>query len=460
MIVRSFCLALVVAIACSAAAEAAQSPPQHQHPPEQKETAPANPAADQHGVMSMTGPLGVSTMRDASGTSWLPDATPMFAIHRQSRGWNFMLHENLFVHVIKEGGSRGDEQFGSTNWVMGMAQRPLAGGPLTFRGMISLEPLTVGECGYPTLLATGETCDGEPLHDRQHPHDLFMELAAEYKHALTDRTAVQLYAAIAGEPALGPVAFPHRLSAMPNPIAPLSHHWLDSTHISFGVLTAGVYQPHFKVEGSVFNGREPDENRYDFDFGALDSFAGRLWILPSERWALQFSAGHLNEAEEDHDAGVRRDVERVTASVTYHRPGAEQKYWATTLAWGQNREGSERTSAVLVESSVSLDPRHTLFGRAEINQKTAHDLVLDHHDDELFTVGKVQAGVVRSLGAWSSLVPAVGASASFSVVPDGLADVYGGRTSAGFAVFLSLRPAAMTGGGHQQHQAGEHVSGR
>ena len=184
--------------------------------------------------------------------------------------------------------------------------------------MFSLEPLTIPDAAIRIFWRPVKCAMGEAIHDRQHPHDLFMELAAEYDRPLSGSLRWQVYGGFAGEPALGPVAYPHRISAMPNPLAPIAHHWLDATHITFGVLTAGVYNSRWKAEGSVFNGEEPDEHRWDIDLAPLDSFAGRLWFAPSSRVVLQVSAGHLTEAEPSHDAGGRVDVNRVTASATYH----------------------------------------------------------------------------------------------------------------------------------------------
>jgi hypothetical protein len=456
MKLRLFLFALIL-LSPAAVARAQTQPtsppaqPPHQHPPDPKASA-EQPPADMPAAMEMSSPLGVSMAREGSGTAWLPETTPIFALHRFAGPWRLMLHENLFVQYINESGARGDDQFGSSNWMMGMAHRDVAGGPLTLRAMLSVEPLTVGECGYPTLLATGESCDGEPLHDRQHPHDTIMELAVQYQRAINSSFAYQVYGGLAGEPALGPVAFPHRVSALPNPVAPISHHWLDSTHISFGVLTAGLYQRSWKAEASLFNGREPDEARYDIDFGALDSVAGRFWWLPTDRWALQISAGHLNEAEPDAIDGARRDVDRMTASATYHHASDAQRFWATTIAWGRNLEDGVATNALLAESSLALRDRDTMFGRAEISQKSAHDLVLPQHDDEgIFTVGKLQAGYVRYFRPWASFAPGVGASVSFSIVPDRLSSLYGGRTTAGFALFFNLRPSEMIGGAGHQH---------
>ncbi|HEU5056988.1 MAG TPA: hypothetical protein VFU21_10710, partial [Kofleriaceae bacterium] len=209
------------------------------------------------------GPLGIPMSRHGSGTAWLPDESPMAAVHAAVRGWTLMLHGNLFAGYDGQASDAGDDELVSVNWLMGMASRDLAGGELAVRTMLSLEPLTVGAEGYPLLLQTGETVDGQPLVDRQHPHDLFMELAAMYTRELGGGVGVQLYGGPAGEPALGPVAFPHRPSAMGDPLAPITHHWIDSTHITYGVATAGILTRHVKLAGSWFNGRAPAEGRYD-----------------------------------------------------------------------------------------------------------------------------------------------------------------------------------------------------
>jgi hypothetical protein len=397
------------------------------------------PSGESHEAMPMPeNPLGIDHTRDGSGTSWLPDASPMQGLMVQRGAWIFMLHSNVFVQFIKTGSDRGDEQFGSVNWVMGMAQRSLAGGQFLGRAMVSLEPLTVGKCGYPNLAQSGESCDGAPLHDRQHPHDLFMELSVDYRRALGDSMAFEVYGGPAAEPALGPTAFPHRLSAMPNPIAPISHHWLDSSHVSFGVVTGGVYGRRWKAEASAFNGREPDDRRYDFDFGMLDSYSGRLWWLPNSQWALQVSAGHLKEAEFRSD-GPREDVDRITASATFHRL-VNDRAWATTIAWGQNREAEQATSAVLAETAADLTTSDTLFARAEVAGKTATELVLPLPDDQTFTITKFQFGYTRWITELWHLQTGLGAGVGVSIFPEDLRPFYGRRAAGEISVFLSVRP--------------------
>jgi hypothetical protein len=448
--------AFLVAAAVAAATQRAQAqgsaqqsqpqpaaPPQeqHQHQPPGQEPQPNH--TQHEGAMTMFPP------REASGTAWLPDATPMYGSHRQAGSWQLMGHGNTFAQFLYDSGDRGQDQFGSINWVMGMAHRDLTGGRLGLRGMFSLEPWTIRGCGYPDLLATGERCDGEPIHDRQHQHDLFMEIAAQYDRPLASSVRWQVYGGLAAEPALGPAAYPHRISAMPNLLAPIAHHWLDATHITFGVLTAGIYGNQWKAEASAFNGREPDEERTGFDFAPLDSISGRVWFLPTANLAMQVSAGRLTEAEPSEDGSPRVDVTRVTASATYHRMLGEEGIWATTAAWGRNEEEDHATNGLLVETNLTLADRDAWFGRFEIVGKTAHDLDVPHslvHDvegTETFTVAKLQGGYTRYLTTWKGLRSGLGVTASAGVVPNALETVYGSRVNAGFGVFLTVRPAVM-----------------
>lgn len=380
--------------------------------------------------------------REASGTAWLPENTPMYGVHKEVGGWQVMLSENAFAQYLRDGGDRGVEQGGSINWFMAMARRRVGAARLGLRGMISLEPATIPGCGYPDLLASGEVCDGEVIHDRQHPHDLFMELAAEYDRPIGHGLRWQLYGGPAGEPALGPVAYPHRISAMPNPLAPIGHHWLDATHITFGVVTSGIYTTRWKAEASVFNGREPDEERTGVDVAVLDSFSGRLWFAPASTLMLQVSAGRLNEVEEPNELGIRPDLTRVTASAAYHRSLRQDGMWATTLAWGMNSEEGESSHAMLAETSVTFDQRNVWFGRFELSGKTAHDLDIVA-TDQIFSVAKLQAGYSRYFDAWYGMQPGFGGSFSVGIVPETLAFVYGRRANLGLGVFLTLRSAVM-----------------
>ena len=430
---RSVLAGLLVSLASAPTAAQDAAPPAHHH----EATSELFPA------------------RDGSGTSWLPDDTPMYGTARAWRGWTIALHGAAFAQFLYEPGDRhrtggsSTHQFSSPNWGMLMARRQAGGGRVGVRVMASLDPWTVPGCGYLSYLASGETCEEDTIHDRQHPHDLFMELAADYDRPLGGAWRWQVYAGLSGEPALGPTAFPHRPSAAFNPIAPIGHHWLDASHISFGVVTAGVYDRKWKLEVSAFNGREPDESRGGIDLAPLDSVSGRLSFAPTSRLSLQVSAGHLEEAELEFSPQPRADVDRTTASITYHRPLGASGIWASSAAFGLNSSSEAvpdgtfdaTTLAWLFESSATLREAHTLFGRIEIVEKPAHDLHAHEFPTSIFTVGKLQAGYVRQLRPWKGLVPGVGGMASVSLVPSELSSRYGGRTALGFGMFLTLRPS-------------------
>ena len=382
------------------------------------------------------------TTREASGTAWLPALTPMHGLHRRTGAWDLMLHGNVFVQYLHEAGEehRTGRQAGSINWFMGMARRPLAGGRLGVRTMASLEPWTIGGCGYPVLLATGETCDGDTIHDRQHPHELFMELALDYDRPLGANTRWQVYGGAVGEPALGPVAFPHRPSAMPNPIALIGHHWLDATHITFGVVTGAIYGARWKAEASLFNGREPDENRLDLDLAPLTSYSARATFMPHDGLVLQVSAGHLDEAEAAHGVGRRSDIDRVTAGATYHRRLGQAGLWASTVAWGINREPLHWSGSLVLETAISPDGRHTWFGRGEVTGKPAEALhVHEAPATTVFNVGKVQAGYVHYFAPRGGLQAGVGGSVSAALLPAPLQARYGGAIVPGFGLFLTFK---------------------
>jgi hypothetical protein len=393
-------------------------------------------------TMAPAGPLGIDPSRDGSGTSWQPDDTPMSGPMRSAGAWTFMLHGAAFLEELRAGGSRGARQFGSVNWVMGMAERSTSSSALTFRTMLSVEPLTVGRCGYPDLVQTGEACRGAALHDVQHPHDLFMEVAVDYRRALGSGVAFELYGGPAGEPALGPVAFPHRSSAAMNLLAPIGHHWLDATHVSFGVATAGLYGRKWKAETSAFNGREPDDMRYGFDLAALDSYSGRLSWLPTSQLTFQVSAGHLTdeEAHAGSPGATSSDVMRITASGTYHRLMGD-RLWATTVAWGRNSEDDLATSAWLAETSFESSARDAWYGRFEVVGKTATELSLASSPPRaVLDVAKAQVGYTRWVWrGWGARV-GLGGYAAVSRVPAAASIAYGSRVPGEVAVYLTVRP--------------------
>jgi hypothetical protein len=395
-----------------------------------------------------TMPLGIPESRLGSGTSWLPDAAPMHAIHVPLGRWTAMAHGAVSVLFDAQGGPRGATEARVINWGMGSLAHEIAGGRLELRVMLSVEPVTVGAGGYPLLLQSGESHHGVALHDRQHPHDLFMETALLYDRAISRTAAVSLYLAPAGEPALGPPAYPHRPSAAWDPLAPIGHHWQDGTHVTYGVATTGIYTHAVKLEGSLFNGREPDEDRTDFDFRGrrLDSYAGRAIVNPGRGVSVSAWYGYL------------KSPEALEPGTSLHRLGAAllatgsdgHRRWSGAAVYGANvvTGASRWSNSALLEGSIDLDRANTVFGRVEFVQKSALDLALSS-STAVFDLGEISAGYARTLSAAAGMVLAAGARGTVNLVPPALRDAYGSRVPLGAAVFLSFRPDGA--GPHRAH---------
>lgn len=401
----------------------------------------------QHPMEMSAGPLGIPEARMGSGTAWLPDAAPMHAAHYMPGHWTIMVHGKAFLQYDWQGGSRGAVQLGIINWIMAAASRPAGGGQLQLHGMVSAEPWTIGGRGYPLLAQSGEAYQGAPLHDRQHPHDLFMELAALFERPVARNLGLSLYLAPVGEPAVGPPAFPHRPSAADDPLAPISHHWQDGTHVTFGVVTVGIFTRSVKVEASWFNGREPDENRTNFDYAGrrLDSYSARLTLNPGSRWSLSAWYAYLESPEGLHPD---ESVHRVGAAALTTQAVGTGGNWSSALIYGANDQlGAGRlTSSVLLESALDLGGTNSFFGRAEYLQKNAEDLVIPSvPGGTQYDVGALAIGYLRTVGTAAGLAAGVGVRGSVNFVPTTLEAIYGSRTPVGVAIYLRLRPASSRG---------------
>ena len=388
-----------------------------------------------HGAMPTTGIYGPYPMgRDASGTAWQPDASSHGGVHGQHGEWNVMWHALLNGVYDWQDGPRGDEKAFLAGMIMGSARRDVgANGTLNLRAMLSPDPF-MGANGYPLLFAAGETADGvEPLVDRQHPHDLFMELSASYAHRLGPNSSVFVYGGLPGEPAFGPPAFMHRLTAMDSPEAPITHHWLDSTHITFGVVTAGVVVGDWKVEASQFRGREPDEDRYDIESGELDSTSARVSWNPTENLSLQASWADIESPEA---LEPDEDEERWSVSGIYTRPIGAHGWWSTTLAFA-NKERSDGVSldAWLAEAAWHPNDRWTVFARGEAIE--TDELGAVHHGP-VEDVQRVSLGAIRDFRLNDNAVFGVGALVQQHLASDALEPLYDGDPQGAMA-FVRLR---------------------
>lgn len=381
----------------------------------------------------------------------------MHGIERSLGKWTIGFHGSVFIQYDDQSTKRGDTQLGVIDWEMAMATRRIGNGQLELRAMTSLEPFVLGGDGYPELLQTGGTYRHSFLHDRQHPHDALMEMAVAYTHDLAHVATASFYAGAVGEPALGPVAYMHRPSAENDPFAPLGHHWQDASHQSFGVVTLGVNTRTLKLEGSVFNPREPDENHLIVDYrGAkLDSYSGRLsWAATSHLVASTWWA-YLN-SHDRLDPDTR--MHRYGASIITETRGPGGGAWSNTFVWGMNlhHHGAashelahgtpgasphHHASSLLVESNLSLGTKTNVFARLERVMKNGEELGFLGGDlTELYDVRSVSAGVTRRIAAVGPTAVSLGARGSVNLVPEVLLATYGTRTPAGFSVYAKVSP--------------------
>lgn len=391
--------------------------------------------------------------RNGSGTSWMPDRTPMYAYMSHSPGagkWMYMLHYSVFLRHTNQNftnsNKRGREaRIDAPNWAMGMAQRTVGKkGLITAKLMMSLDPLTVGNGGYPLLFQTGEAYRGEPLVDRQHPHDLFSELSVSYSYAFNRDADAYVYVGYPGEPALGAPAFMHRISSFNNPDSPLSHHWIDATHITFGVATAGFRYKIAKIEFSQFTGREPDEFRYNFDKPRFDSYSYRLSVNPTPGLAFQVSQGLINSPEALHP---NENVRRTTASVLHSTSfGAGDRYMTSSLIWGMNSHDGINENAYLAETSLQLG-RLALYGRYENVMKSLEELALPiagvaDPERTLVNVDNLTLGTNWRLMRLANTDLAVGTQLTMSLPGQPLRPFYGNTPLSG-QLYLRLTPALL-----------------
>jgi hypothetical protein len=352
--------------------------------------------------------------------------------------WQFMQDGVLFGLFNHQGGPRGGDEFKAPNWWMGMATRKVGSSQLTLNMMLSLDPATAGKTGYGEIFQAGEAVNGRPLIDRQHPHDLFMQLAAVWRTPVSSTTGLTLAGGPVGEPALGPVAFMHRASAAEYPFASLGHHTFDSTHIAFGVITAAIDHGPWIVEGSIFNGREPDENRWNVDFGALDSVSGRVWYRPTERWEFQVSSGHLMHPEE-LEPGT---IQRTTASASWFAR-KETDFTGATVGYGVNATDDGNRQAVFGELTRHVG-LNSVFGRVDIVQVETELLLrgtIPETPVRKNTVGAFTMGGLHDIVRWRGFEGGLGGAMTFYVVPDPLKSTYG-EHPVSFQVLFRLRPPA------------------
>lgn len=375
--------------------------------------------AGQHHHGMASNQAGEDLMEQASGTSMNPKSAAMPMIGLKTGSWNWMFMGTAYLVDTQQSGPRGGDKFYSPNWFMSAAEHSLGAGSVMFQLMASLDPATITQRRYPLLFQTGETAFGKPIVDGQHPHDLIMALGVQYAHPLSATTTFQLYFAPVGDPALGPVAFPHRASAAELPQATLGHHWQDSTHIANEVVTAGISHGIFRLEASGFHGREPNENRWNIDYGAIDSWSTRLSISPTRNWMGQVSVGRLAHPE----ALESGDIVRSTASLHYSSGG-----WSSSLIWGRNHKTATRRdgNSFALESVAPAGRKNFITGRIELVDK---DELFDAQPlaGLSFRIGAYTVGYTRDVELIRFAQTGIGANFTTYTLPSALQPYYGSR---------------------------------
>ncbi len=373
---------------------------------------------------------GMYLMDTASGTSRNPASWQMPMLMTRAGSWSLMFMGQGFLVDTQQSGPRGGDKLYSPNYGMAAAGHSLWGGSLMVETMISLEPATITNRSYPLLFQTGETAYGRPLVDAQHPHNFIMSVGAHYVHSVAGGTMVELYYAPVGDPALGPVAFPHRASASELPEAPLGHHWQDSTHIADNVATVAVQHSWLRLEASGFYGTEPDENRWHIDWGPMNSYSGRVSVTPSKNWLFQVSAGRLTQPERQ-ELG---DVIRATSSVSYNRPMDSGSSWSTSVIWGRNHDTftQHNLNSYLAETVYPVSRRNFLTGRWELVDKDELSV------EGIYRIGAYTAGYTRDIGNMKHVETGIGANLTAYTLPAALKPYYGDRPW-GVNVYVRLR---------------------
>jgi len=380
------------------------------------------------------GESSLPSSHESSGTSWQPASVSGHEWMWMPSGWAVMAHGVIFLDYNQQGGPRGAGKAESANWGMLMEQHRLGKGTILLREMFSAESLTSPHPGFPELFQTGETYHGEPLVDHQHPHNVFAEFAALYTVSLTKKVAWEIYGGPSAEPALGPVTYIHRASGAELPMAPLSHHLQDSTHTSFGVVTTGLVIDRVKIEGSAFNGREPNEQRWSIQLAALASWSGRVSVAPTRNWSAQYSVGRLEHPE----ALAAGSQWRQTASVEYNRP-LHGGSWASSVVWGRVHkiEAGVNLNSYLAESTLNFRARNYVFTRLELVDKD--ELFPQAAVHPAYRIGAYTLGGTRDLVQSTAWRLGLGADMTFYSMPAVLDAAYG-RQPVSFQIFLRLRP--------------------
>jgi hypothetical protein len=397
----------------------------------------AQPPPAEDACPPMLGALDLPTRREASGTAWQPDITPLFAAHERAGCWDFVQQLDVFAGYDMQLGPRGDRAFVAPGYYLVTTRRRLDHGELRLRAMTSLEPFTVAREGMPQLFQIGAS---RPDHRR--PRDATQELSLQVSAPLGESgLAFLLYVAAAGEPALGAPSSTLRFSAMASPFVPLGAQ-AEEARVAYGVITAGFFTRHLKLEGSYFNGRAPGPGRAALPIDLPDSLSARLTVQPLRFLSVQVSHGYLRQPEARAPLVSSR---RTTGSVLLQWPlDDEGSQLGATLAWGRDAPSLGPSRDSLLAEATLIAGGNEIFARGEIVTRSAGELSLPGVDPaHTFPIRALSTGYVHSFGPYGALAPGLGLSVAVQEVAPGLTPFYGKAVPAGGMVFLRLRPGGL-----------------
>ncbi len=389
--------------------------------------------------------FGLPRGRFGTGTAWLPDESPLLAAVPHFGNWGLMVQGNLYAGYDYYSSERGGKRFFGRNTFMGALFRTFEHSEWLFRASLSLEPLTIGKRGYPQVLQSGQEADGTRVHDKMYALDFFRELATSYSWEVTRNWGAMFYAALAGEPAIGPANFTSRVSASPDPLAPLGFVAQENSHTSFGVLTVGAFTRSMKFEASWFNGSLPGDHKFTIAIRRPDSYALRASWNPFSWLSTQISYAFLGSPSA-HDPG--RSDHRFTTSATYTRWRPNDSGLAATLSFAEHVSNrNDLNTSLMAEAYWNIDGHHAVYGRWDLLQKSGAELVLPEPTSELFAIGALGLGYIYYFGPFITLTPGLGIRGSVNLMEDDLARYYGSQAAYGLMVYAQLRTAALPLGG-------------
>ena len=386
------------------------------------------------------GPLGIAHSRDASGTAWQPDASPLNAVHFMSDDWMFMVHGLVFAGWDDQSSTRrGNNLFMSTNWGMLMAQRELAGGELTLRRCCRSSPrrsdaAAIRCCCRAARRWAASRCTTASIRTTLHGARRALPPRAQRRRrrrALPRaRRASRRSVRPASRTGARRWAIRSRRSATTGRTRRTSASAWSRAACSRGF---------GKLEASWFNGREPDANRWDLDLREprLVLRSGSPRIRPTN-WSLQISGGRLHSPEQPRARGRSDSSDRLgdlRPRRLRRRQLGDDRGLRRELAAGR---AADLRSAARVEPRARRAPHAVRARRVRAQDRARPGRSASRATDNRYGTAQTTLGYLYDFAPVWSVVPGLGAAFTVDYLGHDLERFYGERVGYGFMVFARL----------------------